>query len=105
MKCWGTSWKRTGGFDDGGGSGWGYGRGPSGYSEGIDRRGIGSDNAQDDDRNGKLGGNAGEWSEGGLVNYLWSTRTLLVGGRVLRPTPRGRKRLRYWRTRCEWIRR
>ena len=105
VKCWETSWKRIGGFDDGEGSGWGYGRGPSGCSGDIGRQGIGSDNAQDDGRNDMLGDSAGGWMGEGLGSCLRSTKTLLVEGRVLRQIPGGRKRLRCWRMRCEWIRR
>ena len=105
VKCWETSWKRIGGFDDGEGSGWGYGRGPSGCSGGIDRRGIDSDNAQDDGRNDMLGDNPGVWMGEGLGSCLRSTKTLLIEERVLRQIPGGRKRPRYWRTRCGWIRR
>ena len=103
VKCWEKSWKRIGGFDDGEGSGWGYGQGPSGCSVDIGRRGIGSDNAQDDDRNDRLGGIADEWTGGGLESCLQSTRTLLVGGHVPRQTSGGRMRLRCWRKTCGWI--
>ena len=104
-KCWEMSWKRTGGFGDGGGSGWGYGRGPSGCSGDIGRRGIGSDNAQDNGRNDMLGDSAGGWMGEGLGSCLRSTKTLLVEGHVLRQIPGGKMRPRCWRTRCGWIRR
>ena len=94
VKCWETSWKRIGGFDDGEGSGWGYGRGPSGCSGGIGRRGIGSDNALGGGRSGMLDDSAGEWTGEGLESYLRSTKTLLVEGHILRQIPRGRTRPR-----------
>ena len=105
MRCWEMNWKRIGGFDNGEGSGWDYGRGPNGCSGDIDRQGTGSDNAPDNGRNDMPGDNMGEWMEEGLGSCPQSTRTLLVEGRVLRQIPGGRKRLRCWRTRCEWIRR
>ena len=100
---WERNWKKTGGCGDEGDSDWGYGRGPSGCSEDIDRRGIGSGNALDDGRSGKPDDNAGEWTGEGPESVLQSTKTLLVEGRVPRQIPRGRRRLRCWRTRCEWI--
>ena len=100
---WERNWKKIGGCGDEGDNGWGYGQGPSGYSGGIDRRDIGSGNALDDGKNDKLGGNADEWMGGEPANYLQSTKTLLVGGHVLRQTSGGRARRRCWRTTCEWI--
>ena len=105
VRYWGRSWKRTAGFGDEGDSGWGCGQGPSGYSEDIGRRGIGSDNALSGGRNNMLGGSAGEWTEEGLESYLWSTKTLLVEGHVLRQIPKGRTRPRCWKKKCGWIRR
>ena len=72
VKCWGTSWKRIGGFDDGAGSGWGYGWGPSGCSGDIDRRGIGSDNARDDGRNDMPGDSVGGWM--GMITSIFLLR-------------------------------
>ena len=105
MTWWGKNWKRIGGFGDEGGSGWDYGQEPSEYSEGIDRPDNGSCSARGDDKSGKPGGNAGEWKGGGPENALQSTKTLRVGGRVLRQTSRGRMRRKCSRRRCGWIRR
>ena len=88
---------------DEGDSGWGYGQGPSECSGGIDKRDIDSDSAQDGDRNDKLGGNADGWMGGEPVNYLQSTRTLLVGEHVLRQTLGGKTRRKCWRRKREWI--
>ena len=103
-RWWERSWKRTEGFDDGGDSGWGYGRGPNGCSGDIDRQGIGSDNALSGGRNDMLGGSAGEWTGEGLESYLRSTKTLLVEGHVLHQIPKGRMRPRCWKKKCGWIR-
>ena len=92
--CWGRSWKKMGGCGDEGDNGWGYDLGTSGYSGGIGRRGIGSGNALDGGRNDMPGGSTGEWTGGGLGSYLRSTKTLLVGGRVLRQTSTEKKRPR-----------
>ena len=103
VKCWEMSWRRIGGFVNGEGSGWGYDRGPSGCSGDIGKRGIGSDNAQDDGRNDMLGDSAGGWMGEGPGSYLRSTKTLLVEGCVLRQIPGGRRRPRCWKTRYGWI--
>ena len=103
VRCWEMSRKRIGGSNNGEGSGWGYGRGPSGCNGDIDRRGIGSDNALSDGRSGMLDDNAGEWTGEVLESYLRSTKTLLVEGHVPRQIPRGRTRLRCWKRRCGWI--
>ena len=50
-----------------------------------------------------LDDNAGGWMGEGLESYLRSTKTLLIEEHIPRQIPRGRKRLRCWRTRCEWI--
>ena len=102
VTCWERNWRRTGGFDSEGDSGWGYGQGPSGYNGGIDKQDTGSGSALDDGKNDMLGGNADEWTGGELVNYLRSTKTLLVGGHILRQTSGGRTRLRCWKMRREW---
>ena len=99
-RYWGRNWRRTEGFGDEEGNGWGYGQGPSGCSGGIGRRGIDSDNALGGDRNDMLGDSAGEWTGEGLESYLWSTKTLLVEGHVLRQILMGKMRLRCWRKRC-----
>ena len=101
--CGERNWTREEGCGDEEDSGWDCGRGPSGYSGGIDRRGIGSDNAQDDDKSDRLGGIAGGWTGEGPENVLRSTRTLLVVKHVLRQIRGGRTRPRYWRRRCGWI--
>ena len=55
----GKNQRKTGGCGDEGGSGRGYGLGPSEYSGGIDKRDIGFGNGQGDDRSGMLGGSVG----------------------------------------------
>ena len=102
VKWKGKSWKTIGGFDDEGDIGWGYGLGPNEYNGGIGRLDIGSYSVRGDDKSGKPGGNADEWRGEGLVNFLQSTKTLRVGGRVLRQTSRGRTRRRCSRRRCRW---
>ena len=102
---WGRNWKRIGGSGDEGGSGWGYGQEPSEYSEGIDRPDNCSYSARGDDKSGKPGGNAGGWRGGEPESALQSTKTLRVGGRVLRQTSRGRTRRKCSRRRCGWTRR
>ena len=54
---WERNWKRIGGCDDGGDSGWGCGQGPSGCSGGIGRRDIDSGSGQDDGKSGMLDDN------------------------------------------------
>ena len=103
VKYWERNWKKIGGCGDEGDNGWGYGQGPSGYSGGIDRRGIGSGNALGDGKNDRLDGNVDGWMGGELVNYPRSTKTLLVGGLVLHQTSGGKTKLRCWRTTCAWI--
>ena len=60
VRYWERSWERIEVFDDGGGSGWGCGRWPSGCSGDIGRRGIGFDNSLGGGRSGMLDGSAGE---------------------------------------------
>ena len=101
--CWGRNRKKKkGGCGGGEDSGWGYGQGPSGYNEGIGRRDIGFDNAPDDDKNDRLGDNVDGWMGGEPASDLRSTKTLLVGGYVLRWTSGGRTKLRRWRKMYEW---
>ena len=54
---WERNWKKIGGCGDEGDSGWGYGRGPSGYSGDIGRQDIDFSSGQDDGKNGMLDDN------------------------------------------------
>ena len=93
----GKNWKRTEGFGDEGDNGWGYGLGPSECNGGIDRWDIDFGNGQDNGKSGMLGGSVGGWKEGEPESVPQSTRTRLVGGRVPRRKPKGRRKLRCWR--------
>ena len=97
---WEKNWKKIGGCDDEGDSGWGYGRGPSGYSGGIGIQDIDFGSGQDNGKSGMLDDNVDGWKEGEPENVLRSTRTRLVGGHVPHQILKEKKRPRCWRRTC-----